>query len=169
MASIEVGPLSHNLDDEEVALLEEAFEDADIDLSLDEDAEPRLIEADIDEAIFDDFLDRLDVNNLSCDIYVASDFEEVLEVGDYRIGSAQALLTLLEELRDDIFEEESDDDDDGEELSEFDEDEEEEYGEAASDGPGGDLKGDYMRFLWKTMFDAARACMTEGTAMYLRR
>lgn len=169
MASIEVGPLAHNLDEEELAALEEAFEDADIDLSLEEDAESRLIDGDIDEVLFDDFLDRLDANNLACDIYVASDFEEVIEVGDYRVGSAPALINVLEEMRDDIFEEEEEEEVEEEEgfLESFDEDEEEL--EDSEPAPAGDLSSDYMRYLWKTLLDAARVCVAEETALYLRR
>jgi hypothetical protein len=173
MASIEVGPLAHNLDEEDLAAIEEAFEDADIELALEEDAESRLIDGDIDEVLFEEFLDRLDANNLACDIYVAGDFDDVIEVGEYRVGCASALIALLEELRNDIFEEDEEEEaeeeaEDEEEgfLESFDENEELEESEAIA---GGDMSGDYMRYLWKTLLEAARLCMAEETALYLRR
>lgn len=162
MASIEVGPLSNNLDDDEIATLEEAFEDADIDLALDDDAEPRLLESDLDEDFFADFLDLLDANNCNCDIYVPGDFEDMVEVGGFRVGSAQTLLNVLDELRGDLFDGEIDDDEDGG-------DDDDTRFSHASDGPSVDLKADYMRFLWKALHEAANHSLSDDSGIYIRR
>lgn len=167
MASIEVGPLTNNLDDEEISMIEEALEDADIELTLDEDAEPRLIEGDLDEDLFADFYDRLDANGIACDIYLPSEFEDVIELGDFKIGSAPALLQVLEELRDELFAD-SDDDDAGE-FSDFDDDGESFTNSSSADGAATDPQLDYNRYLVKVVEEAARTCISEHTGMYMRR
>ena len=168
MASIEVGPLTNNLDDEEIAIIEEALEDADIEFMLDEDAESRLIESDLDEDFFAGFYDQLDANGVGCDIYIPGEFEEVVEVGDFRIGSASALLTALDDMRDEIFAGEGDDDDAGE-FSDFNDDEDSFSRLGTGDDGSGDPQGEYMRYLWKVMAEAARTCISEHTGMYIRR
>lgn len=170
MASIEVGPLTNNLDDDEISMIEEALEDADIELSLDEDAESRLIESDLDEDFFAGFLDQLSaVEGSACDIYLPGDFEEVVEVGDFKIGSAIALLAALDDLRDEIFSD-SDDDDDAGEFSDFDDDGESFTRSLSSDDESStDPQEDYIRFLWKAVTEAARTCISEHTGMYVRR
>ena len=127
MASIEIGPLSQYLDDEELAVINRAFTEADIGLDVDEEADLRLLEGKIDEDIFADFLDRLDAQGVGCDIYVPGDFEELIEAGGYTIGSAQALMLALDEMRDDLVSEESEEEEEeaGEDFEEFDADEDE--------------------------------------------
>lgn len=170
MASIEVGPLTNNLDDDEISMIEEALEDADIELSLDEDAESRLIEGDLDEDFFAGFLDQLGANDdIACDIYVPGEFEEVVEVGDFKIGSASALLAALDDLRDEIFSS-ADVEEDAGEFSDLHDDGESFSSTSSSDDEDtGDPQGDYMRFLWKVVSEAARTCISEHTGMYVRR
>jgi hypothetical protein len=167
MASIEIGPLSHHLDDEEIVAIEQALEDAEVELELDDDADSTLLEAKIDEDILADFFDQLDANEAACDIYMPGEFEEVVEVGEYRIGSAHALLLVLEEIRDELFED-------------SDEDEDEEPGDFEDEGPdqafgrgGGEsvheLKDEHLRVLWKSMFKGARSCIREGTCLFVHR
>lgn len=168
MASIELGPLSHHLDDEEITTIEEAFEEADIELELDDDADSQLLEGKVDDDLLADFLDQLDANEAACDIYVPGDFEDILEVGDYRIGSAQTLMLVLEDLRDELFGDESDDDD--EDYGDFDEDGPDHS--FAGDGGGEsihELKDEHMRMLWKAMHKGARACLREGTCLFVHR
>ena len=168
MASIEVGPLSNNIDDEEISMIQEAFEDADIELALDEDAESRLINGNLDETFFDSFLDQLDAANIACDIYVPSDFEDIIEVGDFKIGSASALLMVLDELRDELFD--SDDDDENSEFGDFDDEADQPFRHSsAGDGPASDATGDYKRYLWEALASAARHCISDHTGMYVRR
>lgn len=169
MASIEIGPLSQHLDEDEIAVVEQAFEEADIELELDEEADSRVVEGGVDEDLMADFLDQLDANDAACDLYMPMDFEEMVEAGEYRIGSAHALMLVLEEIRDDIFEGEDDDDEAGEEYSEFeDADDEHPFG-----GGGGEavdhLKEEQLRLLWKAMLKAARTSIREGTCLYVHR
>jgi hypothetical protein len=121
----------------------------------------------VDEDILADFFDQLDANEAACDIYMPGDFEEVIEVAEYRIGSAHALMLVLEEIRDDLFEDEGDEDD-------------EEFGDLDDSGPdqsygggGGDsvheLKDEHLRVLWKAMHKGARSCVREGTCLFVHR
>lgn len=180
MASIEIGPLSHHLDEDEVTAVHEALGDADVELDLDDEADSRLVEADIDEDILADFMDQLDANDAACDIYVPGDFEDVIEVGEYRIGSAHALLIVLEEIRDEIFEEEEDEEeeeaaDDDEEYGDFEDEEEDEegsergYGRSSGSESARQLKDEVMRHLWKTVFKGAKTCIREGTCLFVHK
>jgi hypothetical protein len=143
MASIEIGPLSHHLEDDEISAVEEVLAEAEIEMDLDDEADSRLVEAKLDEDILADFMDQLDANDAACDIYLPGDFEEVFEVGEYRIGSAHALLIVLEEIRDEIFEEEEDEEEveaeaeADEEYGDFDEEDEDEEGSDRRYGRGG--------------------------------
>jgi len=100
MAEIELAPLSHRLDEEEVRtltkLLTEAgappFEKADEHAS-------HTIAARLSEEALTEFLDRLDAHDLGAEIYVPLEFEGRVAVGDYRVASSQALLDVLEEMR----------------------------------------------------------------------
>lgn len=174
MASIEIGPLSHHLDEEELKAADKAFAEADIELDLDEEADSRLVEVDIDEDLLADFMDQLDANDAACDVYVPSDFEDIIEVSGYRIGSAHALLLVLEEIRDDIFEsedEEEEAEDEDEDYGDYDEDEgeDESYGRGSGADASHQLKDEHMRALWKTVVKAAKTCVREGTCLFVHR
>ena len=113
MAEIELAPLSHRLDEEEVRtltkLLTEAgappFEKADEHAS-------HTIAARLSEEALTEFLDRLDAHDLGAEIYVPLEFEGRVAVGDYRVASSQALLDVLEEMREELDVDTEDDDED---------------------------------------------------------
>jgi hypothetical protein len=172
MASIEIGPLSQYLDDEELSAITKAFEEADIDLDFDEEADLRLVEGDIDEDIFADFLDRLDAQGVGCDIYVPGDFEELIAAGGYTIGSAHALMLALDEMRDDLIAEEAEEAEeaaaDDEDFEEFEEDEDEaRFSGGATEAVH--IQEGVLRHLWKTLYKGARSCARDSVCLFVER
>lgn len=170
MASIEIGPLSQYLDDDELAVITKAFEEADIELESDDEADLALLEGDIDEDIFADFLDRLDAQGVGCDIYVPGDFEELIDAGGYTIGSTQALMLALDEMRDDLIseEEEEEEDDGDEDFEEFEDDEDESrFGSGSSEAVH--IKESELRHLWKTLYKGARTAARDKVCLFVER
>ena len=174
MASIELGSLSHHLDDEEIDAVTSALADADIDLDMDDEADGRLLEGKLDEDLLADFLDRLDANGVACDIYLPGDFEDALEAGEYTIGSSHALMLILDEIRDDLFtgddddEEEEDAGGDGEAFDDFDDDDDEgRFGGSA--GESVDIQDEQLRHLWKVLHKGARICIRDRVCLRIHR
>lgn len=172
MASIELGPLSQYLDGEELAAITQAFQEVDIALNIDQEVDARLLEGDIDEDIFADFLDRLDAQHASCDIYVPGDFEEVIEAGGYTIGSTHALMLALDEMRDDLAsddeeaEEEAEEDED---FEEFEDDEDEGRFSGGSSSKAVHIQESELRHLWKTLYKGARTCAKDNICLFVYR
>lgn len=187
MASIEVATLSHNLEDKEAAELMAVLREADINVEGaqldggdDSDAEPRFIDAHMDDDLFADLVDQLDANDAACDIYMPMDFEDIIEYGEYRVGSSYALTSVLDDIRDELFDggdQDSDDhDSDDQETDEYDDspDDFDEFGPATDvddDVPGvsTQLKDDQMRALWKAMMNGARTSIRENLCLFVRR
>jgi hypothetical protein len=169
MASIEIGPLSQYLDDDELAVITKAFHEADIGLDVDNEADLRLLEGAIDEDIFADFLDRLDAQGVGCDIYVPGDFEELIEAGGFTIGSAQALMLALDEMRDDLVSEESEEEEEpDEDFEEFEDDEDESrFGGSSSEAVH--IKESELRHLWKTLYKGARTSARDKVCLFVER
>ncbi len=184
MALIESGPLSRHLDDEEIEAVEQALSESDIDVALDDDADVRVIERDVDEHIFADFLDRLDAQGAACDFYIPGDFEELIETGGYVIGSTHALMMALDELRDDIVGDEededaiveADDDDDeapvggdDEDFVNFDDDDDDDdrYGNGGEESVH--IQASELRHLWKMLYKGARACVRTNSCLFIQR
>jgi len=127
MAEIELAPLSHRLDEEEVKTLGRLLTEAGAPAfeKTDEHAS-HTIAARISEEALTEFLDRLDAHDLGAEIYVPVEFEGRVTVGDYRVASSQALQDVLEEMREELnvdAEEEEDEEEEEEEDEEEDEDE----------------------------------------------
>lgn len=171
MASIELGPLSQYLDGEELAAITQAFQEVDIALNIDQEVDARLLEGDIDEDIFADFLDRLDAQHASCDIYVPGDFEEVLEAGGYRVGSTHALMLALDEMRDDLASDEEEAEEEAEEDEDFEEfeDDEDEGRFGATSSKAVHIQESELRHLWKTLYKGARTCARDSVCMFIYR
>lgn len=173
MASIELAPLSAHLESDEVkAVLTGAREAGAKELDLDADGDSSVFERDMDADLFADFMDQLDANEAACDIYVPADFEEVFEVAGYRVGSANALVLVLEELKEDFFveddEEEEEEDEDYGDFDEELEEEDDEFGEGGRD-EAMELKDQQFRHFWKVMHKAGRTAMARGLCMFLRK
>lgn len=171
MASIELGPLSQYLDGEELAAITQAFQEVDIALNIDQEVDARLLEGDIDEDIFADFLDRLDAQHASCDIYVPGDFEEVIEAGGYTIGSTQALMLALDEMRDDLAsdDEEAEEEEEDEDFEEFEDDEDEGRFGGGSSSKAVHIQESELRHLWKTLYKGARTCAKDNICLFVYR
>lgn len=181
MASIAVAPLSKHLDDDDLVAVTAALAESNITLEHDEDADPRIIERDLDEDLLAEFFDQLDANDAACDIYVPVEFEDVVEWGDYRIGSVQALQMVMDDIRDELFAGEEppdpdDDDDDDHHDDGFDDDD---FNAGGSPPPGqfatdmaedpSQLKDDAMRHLWQSMMKGARVSLREGLCLFVKR
>ena len=173
MASIELGSLSEHFEEDEIAAIEAALEEADIPaVDVDEDAHSVILERDIDDDMFADFADRLDANDAACDLYLPAEVDYCLTAGGVVVGSAHALLTTLEELKDDLFEDEELSEEPEDEYIEEVDDEEvadrDPYSEAGA-SQALQLKDDSMRHLWKVLFKGANESIRSGFALMIRR
>lgn len=170
MASIELAPLSAHLESDEVkAALASARDAGARDLALDEEGDSVILERDMDTDLFADFMDQLDANEAACDIYMPGDFEEVFEIAGYRVGSAHALVLVLEELKEDYFvDDDAEDSEEAEDYEEF-----EDYADEDEDLADGDrdetmeLKDQQFRHFWKVMHNAGRTAVARGVCLFL--
>jgi hypothetical protein len=170
MASIELGPLSRHLEDEEIRQVNAVLDEADIHPGEPtDDSDGTVLGRDLDDDLFVDFLDRLEANDASCDLYAAAEFDETLRGAGYVIGSSHALLMVLEELRDEFFEsedEEEEAEDDGD--YDYEDDLDDEYGGSADAGPV-HIKDEHLRQMWKIMYRGARESIKTGLFLFVVR
>jgi hypothetical protein len=171
MATVELGSLSQHLDDEEVAAILKALKKNEVSLELD-DHDTVVLARDIDGDLLADFLDKLDAHDAKCDIYLPMEFDFTVDAGGYKVGSAAALATILEEMKEELTE--AADDEDEEEDADFDDDDDEEVDEEEEDDdePGGAntlrLKDDQMTKLWRILYKAATSATDQGAAMFVK-
>ncbi len=168
MAAIELSPISEHLSDDEVEALEAALAEVHSSpLDVDEQAQTTLLDSDIDDDLFAEFMDRLEVHDAACEVYVPPDFEDVLTVGEHQIGSAHMLLLVLEELREELFVDEDEEEDEEEDEDNYDlenaDDPFMEEGAAASF----DFKEKQLRQLWHVLQQGAKLCIQQGVCMFL--
>src|SRR6201995_5282785 len=122
MAEIELAPLSHRLDDEEMKTLSRLLEEIGAPTTARADEHvSHTIAARLSEDALTEFLDRLDAHDLGAEIYVPIEFEGRVTVGEYRVASTQALLDVLGELKEELDVDAEDEDEDEEEDEEEDE------------------------------------------------
>jgi hypothetical protein len=173
MASLELTPLSEHLDDDEIEALASALAETGAGaLDVDEDGDPLVLDSALDDDIFADFLDRLEANEASCDIYLPVEFEDAIEVGGQKVGSAQALMLVLESMKEDFFVEDDEDEDEGgeeDELDDFDDlDEDETAGIYDGGGDGGiELKDEELRKMWRQMYRGAKSAIARRLALFV--
>ncbi|MCG5052381.1 MAG: hypothetical protein KA712_05435 [Myxococcales bacterium] len=149
MAEIELAPLSDRLDDEELKTLGRLLSQAGGKYDIEADHPSQTIAARLSEDAVTEFLDRLEAHDVAAEIFIPSDFEGTITVGDYRVASSQALAAALEELRDELDVEEDDDEDEEEDEEEEDED------ELADDS----LIASQLKHIWRLMNDACEESM----------
>jgi hypothetical protein len=182
MATLELSTLSDKLDDDELKrlLAVYAVQTDGGPLDIDEVAEQAVLDNGIDDVNFDDFLDKLDANDASADIYLPTDFEEIFEVGELRVGSAHALLLVLENLREDFAAEDEEVEDveieedesvfevDDDEVLELDDDDDEGADDLLADeeSPVG-MKEEALRHIWKMMYQGAKASIRRGLCLFV--
>src|SRR6476659_389919 len=116
MAEIELAPLSHRLDEDEVRTLTKRLTEAGAP-PFEKADEPaaHTVAARLSEAALTAFLDRLDAHDLAPETYVPLEFEGRVTVGDFRVASSQALLDVLEEMREELSVDAEEDEEDEEE------------------------------------------------------
>ena len=119
MAGIKVMPLSERLGDDEIAELAAAMEHLGaprLPRALDDTS--LVVSEDVDDDVLAEFFDRLEAYDLACEIYLPVEFDGRVEVENLRVGSAQAVLDVLEEMKDELFADEDDEDDEDAEEDE---------------------------------------------------
>jgi hypothetical protein len=159
MAEIELAPLSHRLDDEEMKTLARLLEEAGAPASGRTDEHvSHTIAARLSEEALTEFLDRLDAHDLGAEIYVPIEFEGRVTVGEYRVASTQALLDILEEMK-----EELDVDTEGEKDDEDEEDEDED-----EDEDEGTVIEAQLRHIWHLVADGAVESIEKNLPLHLQ-
>jgi hypothetical protein len=159
MAEIELAPLSHRLDEEEVKtlwrLLSEAGAPA---IEKTDEHASHTIAARLSEEALTEFLDRLDAHDLGAEIYVPVEFEGRVTVGDFRVASSQALLDVLEEMREELNVDVEEDEDEEEEEDE-DEDEDEDEGTVIEA---------QLRHIWHLVSDGVTESLEKNLPLHLQ-
>ena len=157
MAEIELAPLSHRLDEDEARTLAKLLAEAGAGkLDKVDEHGSHTIAARISEEALTEFLDRLDAHDLGAEIYMPLEFEGRVTVGDYRVASSQALLEVLEEMKEEL-------DVDGDD----DEDEEEEEGGDEDDDEGTVIEAQ-LRHIWHLVADGATDSIEKGLPLHLQ-
>jgi len=160
VAEIEIGPLGERLSDEELKELAVKLDRLGAPkVHLDADGDASVV-ATVDGDVLVEFLDRLDAYDLACDIYLPADFEGRVEVAEYRVGSAAALVEVLEEMKDELDPEDEDDEEEDDEEDEDDEDDEDGYSNMK-------IIEQKVRRLWKLLYDGAQVAMDRKLPLYV--
>ena len=131
-----------------------AFEDGPAFDKFDEHA-THTIAARLSEEALTEFLDRLDAHDLGAEIYVPVEFEGRVTVGDFRVASSQALLDVLEEMREELSVDAEEDDEDEEEEDEGDDDE-------------GTVIEAQLRHIWHLVADGATESIEKGLPLHIQ-
>ena len=157
MAEIELAPLSHRLDEEEVKTLGRLLSEAGAPAfeRTDEHAS-HTIAARLSEEALMEFLDRLDAHDLGAEIYVPIEFEGRVTVGDYRVASSQALLEVLEEMREEL------------NVDTEEEDEEEEEEDEEEDEDEGTVIEAQLRHIWHLVSDGVTESLEKNLPLHLQ-
>ncbi len=167
MATIELGPLTEHFEPSEVAAIAAALRAADHGtLELSDDAQAAVLERNLDDDLLADFRDQLEANDAACDIYLPLDFEDPVDAAGYVVGSAQALLMVLDEIKDDLFAEVSDDEDT--ETADYDDDDERLADDDEDEDDPMELKDERLRGLWKLLHQGATQSLRDNLALIVR-
>jgi hypothetical protein len=157
MAGIDIAPLADRLADDEIDELTTSLKQAGVSrLNHGSDDAATVITEDLDDDILEEFLDRLEVHDLACEIYLPEEFEGRVEVADVRVGSAASLIEVLDEMRDELFADEDEDED----YDDEDEDEEEEDEGAVIEGK--------LRHVWKLFYTGAQAAVDRHLPLHIQ-
>src|SRR5206468_4107522 len=147
--------LSHRLDDEEMKILIRRLEEVGAPaLGRSDEHASHTIAARLSEEALTEFLDRLDAHDLGADSYVPIEFEGRVSVGDFRVASTQALLEILEEMKEEL-------DVDAEEE----EDEEDEADETEDEGTVIEAQ---LRHIWQLVADGATESIDKNLPLHLQ-
>ena len=116
------------------------------------------IAARLSEEALTEFLDRLDAHDLGAEIYLPIEFEGRVTIGEYRVASTQALLDVLEEMREELDVDAEDEDEDEEEEEDEDEDDEDE----------GTVIEAQLRHIWHLVSDGAVESIEKGLPLHIQ-
>lgn len=158
MSEIELAPISLRLDEEELKALQKQLDQAGAKFDVSDESTRQKIASRLDEDAMTEFLDRLDAHDVGADIYLPVEFDGTLQVGDYRVVSAQALVDALDELKDELDVEE-------EEEYEAEDEEEEEEEELEEDR---DVIQAQLRNIWKLVSDGVQEALEKNVPLHLR-
>lgn len=159
MAEIELAPLSHRLDDEEMKTLAKRLEEVGApSLARADEHVSHTIAARLSEEALTEFLDRLDAHDLGAEIYLPIEFDGRVTVGEYRVASTQALMEVLEEMKEEL------DVDAEEEEKEEDEDEEDEDEEEDE----GTVIEAQLRHIWHLVADGATESIEKHLPLHIQ-
>jgi hypothetical protein len=157
MSEIELGPVSERLEDEEIRTLHRLLDQAGAKYSAQEENQTtQIIAARLSEDAMTEFLDRLEAHDMAADIYLPAEFEGRLSIGDWRVASAQSLIDVLEEMKEELAVEEDEYDD------EFEEEEEDEEPEE------GTVIEAQLRNIWRLVNDACAESLDKNVPLHLR-
>ena len=156
MAEIELAPLSHRLDDEEMRTLSRKLEEVGAPaLGRSDEHASHTIAARLSEEALTEFLDRLDAHDLGAEIYLPIEFDGRVSVGEYRVASTQALLEVLEEMKEELDVDSEDED----------EDEEDEDDDAEDEGTVIEAQ---LRHIWQLVSDGCSESEEKNVPLHLR-
>lgn len=159
MSEIELGPVSDRLDDEELKALQKLLDNTGAKFNVSDDSQiTQTIAARLSEDAMTEFLDRLEAHDMSADIYLPVEFEGRLNVGDYKVGSTQVLLEVLEEMKEELAVEEDE---------EYEADEEEEDEEEEEEDEGTVIEAQ-LRNIWRLVNDAGGESVDKAVPLHLR-
>ena len=159
MAEIELGPLSHRLDDDEVKLLAKRLKDVGVaEFDRGDDGHGHTIAARLSEEALTEFLDRLDAHDLGAEIYLPIEFDGRVTVGEYRVASTHALIDVLEEMKEELGVDEEEEYEDDEEEDEEEEEEEED----------GTVIEAQLRHIWQLVTDGATESIDKNIPLHLQ-
>jgi hypothetical protein len=160
MSEIELGPVSDRLDDEELKTLQKLLEQAGAKYNTRDDSLPtHTIAARLSEEAMTEFLDRLEAHDISADMFLPVEFEGRLTVGDFRFAATQALLDVLEEMKEELSVEEEE---------EYEEDEEDEDEEEEEEEDEGTVIEAQLRNIWRLVNDACGESIDKSVPLHLR-
>jgi hypothetical protein len=166
MAMIELGPLSQFLEDNEIRDLMKALKKIGVgELPRSDDAGGVEGEA-LDDDVWADFSDRLDAEDIAADLYLPVEFDGVVEIAGYKVGSSVTLIDILDDIKDDLDvesdadeeEEDDSDDDDDEESEEDDADDDEDYR----------LREKLLKQVWKVLRAGAKSAVKRQLPLYVK-
>ena len=156
MAEIELAPLSHRLDEDEIKLLGRRLKEVGVtEFGAGDEASNHTIASRLSEDALTEFLDRLDAHDLGADIYLPIEFEGRVTVGDYRVASAHALVDVLDEMKDELGVDEDDDYEEEEDDDDLDDDD-------------GTVIEAQLRHIWQLVSDAASEAIDKGLPLHLQ-
>jgi hypothetical protein len=102
MAELEIAPLAHRLEEDQLTLLHDLLQKHGIARLPRTAGTPTTLGDRIDEDTLREFLDLLDSHDAACDVYLPVSLRAPLRVGSLRVGTTERLLDALEELRGDL-------------------------------------------------------------------